>query len=92
MTKPHDGGPAFPEPERIAGDGRPLTEDHGYRQPGMSLRDYFAGQALTGLMLAPLSDTLERVLPIDEWVMEDFAVEAYRLADAMLAERAKGGA
>lgn len=51
---------------------------------GMTLRDYFAAKALTGL--------------IHEAVMEgkgvqiiEISADAYRIADAMLAERDKGG-
>ena len=36
----YDGGPAFPKPGL----------DHELRQDGMSLRDWFAGQALAGDM------------------------------------------
>ena len=41
----NDGGPAFP----MTGEGchNPL-----YSQPGMTLRDYFAGQALAGMAVA----------------------------------------
>ena len=41
-----DGGPAFP---RTAG---PIIDHDAYHQPqdGMTLRDYFAGRALSGLM------------------------------------------
>jgi hypothetical protein len=46
--------------------------------PGMSLLDWFAGQALIGLASSR------------EWDSQpDIAVLAYRLAGAMLAERAK---
>jgi hypothetical protein len=44
---------------------------------GMTLRDYFAGQALAGLM----SDQTIKAMP------EDFAESAYLAADAMLAAR-----
>ena len=37
MTQPKDGGPAFPN-----------TPDHNRR--GMSLRDWFAGQAISALL------------------------------------------
>jgi hypothetical protein len=61
MTDKKDGGPAFP------------TQDYD----GMSLRDWFAGQALNGLISA--SDNLEDLGP---------AVRlAYQLADDMLVER-----
>lgn len=46
--------------------------------PGMSLRDWFAGLAITGL-----ADCL--------WGFERTAGDAYRLADALLTERAKKG-
>jgi hypothetical protein len=45
-------------------------------QPGMTLRDYFAGQALAG-MLAHQGEC------------DSQAAACYRIADAMLAERAK---
>jgi hypothetical protein len=63
-----DGGPAFPKPD---------CAELG-AQPGMSLRDWFAGQALAGMMASDecASDSFE-----------DTAPSAYRLADAMLAAR-----
>ena len=70
-----DGGPAFP-----IGSG-------DMRDPmGMSLRDYFAAAALTG-MLADSGRT-ERFR--DTHNMDEInASWAYELADAMLAEREK---
>ncbi len=59
-----DGGPAFPE-----------TENYG--RPGMTLRDWFAGQAL-----ASVADNVEETV-------DDIADWAYRLADAMLKRREK---
>lgn len=44
-----------------------------------SLRDYFAGQALAGLLS---NDRLE-----SDWIPIDVARDAYTMADAMLAER-----
>lgn len=46
---------------------------------GMSLRDWFAGQALVGILAAESASTWERD-----------AQNAYKAADAMLAEREKG--
>ena len=40
MSKPFDGGPAFPRP--------PAVSNNPGGQTGMSLRDYFAGQYLAG--------------------------------------------
>lgn len=67
----NDGGPAFPVPadhfeQRIHPDWR-----------GMTLRDYFAGQAIIAVHQA------DRIGYSDE---ED-AQAAYRLADAMIAAR-----
>ena len=64
-----DGGPAFPRPPGRF-DGVDLLD-----QQGMSLRDWFAGQALMGILSAP-------VVPD-----EPRAVLAYRYADAMLEAR-----
>lgn len=49
----------------------------------MDLRDWFAGQALVGICAHP-----------DTWgiqTVEGFAMQAYHLAEAMLAERARHG-
>ena len=43
---------------------------------GMDLRDYFAGQALQGLLASNVSDT-----------MENFVARSYVLADLMLKQR-----
>ena len=67
MAKP-DGGPAYPQSS--------LGDRRDYPLPGMSLRDYFAGQALI--------DASRR------YGHAQMAAEyAYKLADAMLAEREK---
>ena len=74
-----DGGPAFPRtPANVEwSDGsRNFFED----QDGMTLRDYFAGQALAGYMAdANVSDHNRAAL----------VKSCYELADAMLAERDK---
>lgn len=51
-----------------------------YRQTGMTLRDYFAGQALTGMM-ASRNPTTPRFHP------EEDAAYVYAVADAMLEAR-----
>jgi hypothetical protein len=68
MSKPNDGGPAFP-----------CTDAKGFTSEGMSLRDYFAGQALAGM------DTDGYTLI----GMQSIVQRAYCLADAMLDEREK---
>lgn len=67
MTKSDDGGPAFPFDPTLGAT------------PGMSLRDWFAGQALV-VFLNPGWNDATSIAPAD----------AYRIADLMLAERAKG--
>jgi hypothetical protein len=73
MSKIDDGGQAFPTP-----DG-----DRGLAVPGMSLRDYFAGQAINAMMLGykPTIDDNPLDLP------GLLAKSSYRIADAMLAAR-----
>lgn len=56
-----------------------LPQLHLMADRDMHLRDWFAGQALAGL-IAPSSRTDPGA----------FARDAYRIADAMLTERAKG--
>ena len=64
MDKLEDGGPAFPQ----WGLGAPS---------GLTLRDWFAGQALAGLLR--------------EYPWGRAAMVAYQLADAMLAARKDRG-
>ena len=66
------GGAAFPVPGFVG-----PNEVYDYPQHGMSLRDYFAGQALAACSLN------ERYNP------KDTARECYAIADAMIEERYK---
>lgn len=72
----NDGGPAFPC------DFNMSTFEHGIK--GMSLRDWFAGQALQGLacITSHNSDTSLAMLKIRTKI-------AYNYADAMLVTRNK---
>jgi len=82
MNQKNNGGPAFP----VLNDGHHMLAnmDAGQRlAEGMSLRDYFAAKALPGVITAIMSSECHN------WKAADFATEAYELADAMLAERAK---
>ena len=89
MTEqPKDGGPAFPLPHpEQNGNGDWLYTD----QQGMSLRDYFAGQALAAMIgKAPFFDRDgEHGMPtVDMWQFKlDMANSAYFYADAMIAAR-----
>lgn len=72
MNERDDGGPAFPREDYQGG---------GMGQTGMSVRDYFAIEALGGLLAS--ADGGEENSINDK----AFARAAYQLADAMLAER-----
>lgn len=74
-----NGGPAFPVPMI------PIDREGGFtevRESGMSLRDWFAGQALAGIIACPGAEP-------DDASREGCASLAYGFADAMLAEREK---
>jgi hypothetical protein len=75
MSDRDDGGPAFPSIE----EGTEPREVH----PGMSLRDYFAGEALGEWVKAHIEGS------VDDLNKRQIAVECYGYADAMLAERSK---
>jgi hypothetical protein len=67
MNETNTGGPAFPCP----------TISIGQHQ-GMTLRDYFAAKAMTGLLTAEI---------VGEYSNEHVAEISYRIADAMLKTR-----
>jgi hypothetical protein len=60
--------------------------DVPYWQPGMTLRDWFAGQAMPALLETCGYDTREK----GENYADYIARKSYEIADAMMAERAKG--
>lgn len=64
MDKINDGGPAFPRDHQHSGHN------------GMTLRDYFAAQALAGMCAASMNGSFE-----------SYAQDAYGHADAMLRAR-----
>ena len=76
-----EGGFAFPMNEKNS------AGSHYHSHSGMSLRDWFAGQALAGLMAHPFedgSDFLHDAGPAAA------AYQSYRMADAMIAARKAG--
>ena len=72
-----DGGSAFPVFAAVRAGA-----DYDMLERGMTLRDWFAGQALAGSMTERLN-----FLTDEETIR--YAEEAYMLADAMLAQREK---
>ncbi len=83
MSAPKDGGAAFPTQgwEWQGAQIAPATDS-----PGMSLRDYFAGKALVPVSIIGPSINAQRFGDEDA---KYYAMAAYRIADAMLAERGK---
>lgn len=75
MNNKNTGGPAFPNPE--AGKEHFSAAD---AYMGMTLRDYFAAQA----MQVELAQCKE--FPDENW-RHGIALDAYAMADAMLAAR-----
>lgn len=73
MSKHTDGGPAFPTPWAAG------TATEG----GMTMRDWFAGQAMQGMLASANSG--------GRWDADHDILtgEAYDIADAMLKERKK---
>ena len=73
MSEREDGGPAFPS-----------THDRGTSYIGMTLRDWFAGQALAGVL--PREDITGTEARLQH-VKGAIAHLAYAYADAMLEAR-----
>lgn len=62
-----------------------------WTHPGMSLRDYFAGQALVAMVQPVLTKFTADPKATDAQATEALARAVYYVADAMLAESEKGG-
>lgn len=78
LPRAANGGSAFPQ--IATGDGNQYTEGYVYTiHNGMSLRDWFAGQAL----MAICRQMTQLSMP------EEIAARSYNYADAMLAARSK---
>ena len=79
MSKIDNGGPAFPATVQSWNDRLSQCQD------GMSLRDWFAGQAMAGLLpLITSSQRLGTEEPNDNLLVSGVA---YAMADAMLKAR-----
>ena len=77
MSERETGGSAFPH--------------DGFCRDGMMLRDYFAAKALNGLLSNKLSmqNMIAKKIESPEEAAKEWAYSAYKIADAMLAERNK---
>lgn len=85
MSVKDDGGPAFPGP---------ATQTHQSDHDGMTLRDWFAGQALAGMLANGFQpdEAMKRNGPGArfDWGKDTYVNAAFRMADLMLAARTTG--
>jgi hypothetical protein len=85
----NNGGPAFPQIRTNREEQTGSTHEHAvdianvHSYGGMTMRDYFAAQALPQVMQ---SADNQSVLAWPNWAKE-VAAASYEIADAMLAER-----
>ena len=82
--KINDGGPAFPGQQDTCPDGK----WNQTWEPGMSRRDWFAGQALAGLCAAH-AHPQSSGYPNEPDQVACISRDSYKLAEGMLAEREK---
>jgi hypothetical protein len=83
--KPNDDGPAF------VGEGWAIDDMRVVQGGGLTVRDWFAGQALAGMQAnQQLMSSLAAKCGRDDALFSELSDAAYGMADAMLAERAKG--
>lgn len=91
--KPASGGPAFPQPGVLV-DGEIRTPME-YGEGGMSLRDYIATKAMQAEIITSCSDAtpksadalVEAACEAGRDVLDHIALNAYKMADAMLRAR-----
>ena len=88
MSMKKNGGPAFPRP--FSDNGGDTHERWESAQEGMSLRDYFAGQIIGGMMAD--GSSFATVMKLTKATTEQShaltaAKVAYSIADAMLSAR-----
>jgi hypothetical protein len=91
MSANKDGGPAFPSERGSVQMQPPLGHHHG-----MSLRDYFAAQAMQAEIITSTSDAtpesadalIEAAERAGRSTLDQLAFNAYEWADAMLKARA----
>lgn len=86
MTKKKEtGGSAFPNEHHKYHPGTPDYDGYWEASPGMTLRDWFAGMALQGILGGNRSPTGDRFVGMSHG--DAIAATCYELADAMLKAR-----
>ena len=76
------GGPAFPQVDLKDAYGMFVPD----RQSGMTLRDWFAGKAMTTMFYPAIMESMRTDKDLD---CGQVAAFAYTMADAMLKERSR---
>ena len=74
MSKQNDGGPAFPTIETVIGPNHTYTAEH----LGMSLRQYYAGQAMLGFIASNSTGNISRASVVEA---DNLLAELRREAD-----------
>ncbi len=83
MSRPNDGGSAFP-----TGISTPRDEEFQFASTGLSVRDWFAGQALVVVaQFGAVRKYADRMDESPEGLAGNVARWAYEIADAMLVAR-----
>ncbi len=82
MSNTNNGGPAFPYEERN-GDGYPVKDYFG-----ITMRDYFAAKVMPAIYDVAMREAEQGsgLLADDQWRV-GLALDAYKMADAMLLAR-----
>ena len=83
---PEDGGPAFPRAQTAYCDQCHRWTDGEHLQKGLTIRDWFGGMALQGL----LSNGIPHPSDLTGHGVERLARTAYGYAEAMLTARKAG--
>ncbi|MDH7787690.1 hypothetical protein QBD01_003717 [Ochrobactrum sp. 19YEA23] len=91
MAEIKTGGPAFPTRDMVQRDENGNLYGYPISSAGMTLRDYFAAQALAGDLSAQSMDIGYYDQDASDEVLLAQAIFFYRFADAMIAAR-EGGA
>lgn len=88
MSNTDDGGLAFPQKEKVRDPAAyPSPEYFEVTHTGMSLRDWFAGNALSGIVAGLCANGERGDRAYNLIGFNDAAKDAYTLADAMIAAR-----
>ena len=83
------GGPAFPHVADVIQMNGNMATVKNYTQGGMTLRDYFAAKAMAALYASRYEYEFTGAPRTPEFckLMDELAVDAYQMADAMLKAR-----